>query len=82
MLSKNFRVYPNPTTGIVTITFNKQAKSDMQIEVYSTTAQLFPVLVWQDEKSITLDISDYPVGIYIVRIIDQNEMQSVRICKE
>ena len=62
-LSK-FNAYPNPTSGVVNITLPKDG---MNVEVFDT----FGRRIWSKEnaaQSIQIDLSNYPSGIYYLRI--------------
>ena len=66
-------VYPNPTTGIVTIT----GKDLKQAEVLNTLGQRVATATGEGER-ITIDISSLPTGIYFINITDTEGRKCVR----
>lgn len=63
--SKDFRIYPNPSNGEFTISFDNP-KGDYSIEIYSLIGQK----VFEKEKtqSSTVSVSNLQKGIYLVKI--------------
>ena len=61
------RVYPNPTADLVTISgaFKKAI-------IYNSRGQILSI-----EKQATVDLYDYPAGIYFIRIISDNGSTAV-----
>ena len=63
---KDLIVYPNPTTGLVTV----GNASAMNITVYNVTGSQ----VVKAEKNVTqIDLSNFPSGIYLVKFSDQEK---------
>jgi hypothetical protein len=61
----DFSVYPSPTTGILTIQSNTTIT---QIELYNQLGQL----VLSNSNKNTIDISSVSLGIYFIKIMDEN----------
>lgn len=66
----NALVYPNPVMNNLSVEF-ETINYDTQIEVYSVNGQL--MYVDKDNRSfgfnkVSIDMSDYPTGMYMVRI--------------
>jgi hypothetical protein len=62
-LSNNVAIFPNPSSGMVTIT----AKDFAKVEVYNTVGQLI------ETRTInTVDVSSYNTGIYFFKVYDSN----------
>jgi hypothetical protein len=62
-LSNNVAIFPNPSSGMVTIT----AKDFAKVEVYNTVGQLV------ETRTInTVDVSSYNTGIYFFKVYDSN----------
>lgn len=58
-------LYPNPTTGILTIDNGQSAIGEMQIfDIYGRRLQTFEI----SETSKTLDISNFANGIYLIKL--------------
>ena len=62
-LANNVAIFPNPTTGNITIT----AKDFSKVEVYNTVGQLI------ETRTISkFDVSSYNTGIYFFKVYDNN----------
>ena len=61
------QLYPNPTTGLVTV---DSSMSFEEISIYANTGTL--IKKFKMEGKI-IDISDLPVGIYILKLITTNQ---------
>ena len=62
-LTNSVAIFPNPTTGNITIT----AKDFSKVEVYNTVGQLV------ETRTITkFDVSSYNTGIYFFKVYDNN----------
>lgn len=71
-------IYPNPNNGVFTIS---GLSSDVEIAIFNQTAQL----VMQrkgNASSMQLDISEYPSGIYFLKIIKGNDIQTRKFLVE
>ena len=66
-------VYPNPTTGLVTIT----GKDLKQAEVLNTLGQQVATTQGQGEM-LQIDIANLPSGVYFVRVTDMEGRTCVR----
>jgi endonuclease I len=68
-----FRLYPVPASSQVNITDNLEGKGISKVEVYSTASVL--IHSYQNcGKSLSIDLTDYPAGVYFVRITDGNSV--------
>ncbi len=69
-------LYPNPSTGI----FNLKLPQDLQIEVYNNLGQLL-----SSEKMLSgsnvINIADKPVGVYLLKANDGNNVSTFKIIK-
>jgi hypothetical protein len=79
---KNFRAYPNPTTGIFTLEVPQTGEeSTLIIEVYNMIGENILHAKLPAESHYTLDLTGRQPGIYIVRVIRGNEMDFVKVVK-
>ena len=61
----DFSVYPNPTTGVLTV----QSKTAIvQIEIHNLLGQL----VLSNSNKNTIDISSVSQGFYFIKVKDEN----------
>ncbi len=73
-------VYPNPSSDVINISLNKGQL--LKIELFSMTGRL---IFKKDlnSKTYALNIGDYPSGIYLVRVFNQNnDIVNTKILKE
>ncbi len=74
----SIEVYPNPTVG--QLNFNG-VKSSVRVEIYNMSGQMVNEICRDFDFSI--DISDYPAGTYMIRLIPKgSNMVIKRIIKE
>ena len=63
-----FRIYPNPTTGVINLEFNLTSEEDVTIKVMNAVGEVIEITeqtrLTQDK--VTLDITGYASGIYFV----------------
>ena len=73
-------VYPNPSSDVINISLNKGQL--LKIELFSMTGSL---IFKKDlnSKTYALNIGDYPSGVYLVRVFNQNnDIVNTKILKE
>jgi len=69
--ASQFRIYPNPTTGEIYID-SPTNTSLKEINIFNISGQLMKSL--QDDYNLNMiDISGLPVGVYFIRLTDQNQ---------
>jgi len=79
-LTNTINVYPNPTSGMVTMNFGKEITNG-KVELIDAQGRV--VLTNEvNGKNHTLDISSFAKGIYTVVLIDEKASQQIRIIKE
>ena len=64
-----FSVYPNPTTGMVTV----EGENISAVAIYSAAGQLINIV-----RDTTFDMSNYGAGVYFLNIIDNANNTSVQ----
>ncbi len=65
------KVYPNPTTGLLTIS----GVDNAQVAVYSITGNL----IYESESAEKVDLSNQPDGVYLIRIIGETFVSTKRV---
>ena len=81
--SKNdIRIYPNPTSSVINVTALEPSLSfGNKIDVLAITGEL--IFSENLNKKITsIDLSQYPTGVYILNISSNNSTQSYKVIKE
>ena len=76
-------IYPNPFNPTTNIQFGLNEKSDVHISIYDVNGRFAELLINNEFSrglhNITWDASDYPSGIYFVRIISDNNFASQKL---
>ena len=70
-------IFPNPTNGLINIELNSN-KSYFEIEVFSLLGELIYVNKVNSPK-LTFDLSQYPKGMYLVKIKQDNRYYHEKI---
>lgn len=71
-------VFPNPSTGIISVKRNNKQKGDILISIHSINgSQLHNTVLNQDDAILNIDLSAAPKGIYLIKMkYDDNEQVS------
>jgi len=65
----NLDVFPNPTNGETTINLNEKLAEDLEVEIVSMSGKvLFKSSLAAGKSSLTLDLSQLPAAIYLLRM--------------
>ena len=81
-IGNNLQVFPNPTSGILTIQNSKQMKLD-NAQVYSANGQLIKSFnLNSNAKSATIDLSGFVKGTYLIKVNSENESTNVKVIKK
>ncbi len=64
-------IYPNPSTGIVHIAFNNITAN--YVAIYDIAGRMIHQMNIPADEIITLDLSQYPAGIYSIQVLDANQ---------
>lgn len=79
-----FRIYPNPTGGQLTVTIPDFTKDEGHpvIEVYHLLGHLVLRKKVTSNKTIKLDFTNQPKGIYLIKLITNQQVITRRIVRE
>ena len=80
-LEKLLNVYPNPTSGNISIDFNKHQYAEVEIQVLNSVGQIVQNSNYHNTDMCELEISNQP-GIYFVRITADNSTTTVKVVKQ
>ena len=61
-------IYPNPTSGKLNIIFSSQPESEVEMKIINTCGNASILNYRLSSQLITLDLSPYPKGIYLLTI--------------
>ncbi len=78
------RAYPNPVDGVLNVNISNSYRGDVKLDIYSLSG--FKViqkrlLKHNDEITETVNISDLPSGVYVLRINQGDQQSAVQIIK-
>jgi len=71
-------VYPNPNSGIFSVTLAAEISSDMTVNVYNTLGELVKT-VTVDGTTTSIDLSEFASGVYVVKVIADNQIATKKI---
>jgi len=80
----NIEVFPNPTQGGVIIAFQNWKEDEGLIVVSNSLGQMLlqkNIIIDAENKQFQLDISQYPIGIYIINITSKNRLREPQTFK-
>lgn len=75
------QVYPNPTSGFVTIQNSKNSNLK-NVEIYNAAGQLIQTFNVKNAKNASLDMSQLLNGTYILKVNSETESNSVKVIKK
>jgi type 1 fimbria pilin len=76
-----WNLFPNPTNAELTINTSSEINTDVIVEVYSADGKLIAAENKQQAKTITIDLSGNPVGVYFIRITANDKVSMHRVVK-
>jgi hypothetical protein len=75
-------VYPNPTSGFVTIQ-NKNNTNLKNVEIYNSAGQLIQKFnLNNNTKNASLDMSQLVNGTYVLKVVSDTESNTVKVIKK
>lgn len=73
-------IAPNPTNALLYIRFTQALTSDLNVEVFSLNGQLLQRGRYANAGTeLSIDLSEYPSGVYLVRLISDDAALTERI---
>lgn len=80
--TNHLNVYPNPTTGMVNVSFTSPVSGTVNVNFYNLAGTLVKTMNRSAAGStLNLDISDMANANYLYEIITENEVLRGKICK-
>jgi CubicO group peptidase (beta-lactamase class C family) len=80
-LVQKFQIYPNPTTGLATLSFGSLVQLT-NIEIYNLQGTQVLSKTFQNSTSATIDLTGLTAGIYMVKVIAGEKYYKEKILKE
>ncbi len=80
--SAGFKVFPNPTSGQLTLELLEPALSgQVSIEIFSMMGERVFSATKPGARQYELDLSGHPGGIYFIRLSQGNEVETQRVIR-
>ncbi|MFL9844472.1 T9SS type A sorting domain-containing protein [Flavobacterium rhizosphaerae] len=77
--AKELTVYPNPSNGLFTITAGNNVID--RIDTYDISGRLVKTIEPSKNNEVSLDLTEFNSGMYILRIVSNNKVQTYKINK-
>ena len=85
LFSDQLKLYPNPTSGIITVECFVEKKTSVDLELYSATGKLVRIShIGQFDSGkhhFTIDISDLKQGVYFAKVILNQTTQRFKVIR-
>jgi len=81
----NLGIYPNPSNGIFTLTFDMKKKEDVAIRMFDITGRLVHSIQYKNYFGTfrkTLDLSELGSGLYLFQIVSETGIVYTQIVIE
>jgi len=79
----NVSIYPNPTSGIFTLSYNSQLSIlNSQFKIYDVTGREVYTQAINNSTQLTIDISQLSKGIYFYQLTNHSETYRGKLVKE
>ena len=80
--SDKIKIYPNPTTGFVEISITEPLGNDDKIEIINSFGKVMQTILKNKMvDKFTLDLSNYPAGLYLIKFYDSQKYYFLKILK-
>lgn len=80
-ISERMVVYPNPTTGVVTLEFSTSSPERAVVELYNLQGVLLGRQEQEQSSSLQVDLSAYPAGTYFLKTLTTSGTLTQRVQK-
>jgi hypothetical protein len=78
----NIRLYPNPTSGIITLDLSGfDSELNVTVEIFGTMGECVYSNIPEGKTIMNLDLTNKPAGIYVVRVVNGGEIKTKKIIK-
>ncbi|MFN0275382.1 MAG: T9SS type A sorting domain-containing protein [Chitinophagales bacterium] len=78
-------IYPNPATNSITLNYFSNFENDQQVMIVDMNGKFLlneMIAMFEGDNSISLDISSFPSGMYMLKIIDTEGQYISKFIKE
>ena len=78
-----FKVFPNPTTGYFTLELLKaDAEATISVSIFTMMGEIILQTELPSQKSYEFNLSNHPLGIYLIRVIAGDEMGVEKVIRD
>ena len=81
-LVKQGLIYPNPVTSIINIKSIDNQTDKLTIELQDITGKTLHVQQFDNIGNIQIDLSNYPIGLYLIKLSSEQGVQIHKIVKQ
>lgn len=85
LFSGQLKIYPNPTSGIITVECFTEKRTSVCLELYAATGKLVRIiqlgLFEAGQHHFTIDISDLKQGVYFAKVILNQTTETFKVIK-
>ena len=82
-ITNKIEVFPNPTKDLFYVTINKPFNNDFKVEICNSFGQVLQtILKQQRDNKFSVDLTNYPKGIYVIRFSDKETYFNCKIVKQ
>lgn len=78
---QNNLIYPNPSSSQITIDLENRNSEVSSVEIYNVEGKIITGIQTR-ENNLTVNVSNYPSGVYIVKIKTNSLLSQGKFCKE
>ena len=76
-------ISPNPTENVIFIQPNKELEKNTEFDIINMQGQVvLSSLLLKGESNLELNISDFPTGVYYLRLFVDNQVVTKKILKQ
>jgi hypothetical protein len=80
--SKDFVFFPNPTSGLITISTSLEHVKKLSVAIYDIKGALIDNIDFENQKEFVLDLNGKTAGIYLVKISSGSKIYWNKVIKE
>ena len=85
-VGEDFSIYPNPNDGSFTLTFSSMSEEEMEhgeependVYIFDVMGKIILEKKQTTARAITVDLSAYPKGIYMIRVVDEDGNSKIK----
>ena len=80
-----WNLYPNPAKNQLILQFDLQKEMPLRLEIYDVTGQLYfadNLQLKPNENSFAVNVEAYPIGVYMVVLMDESGVVAKKMIKE